>query len=87
MNAIRTDTTRQYLEEQRVHVDAELERLLPPAGQYPTSIHQAMRYSVFAGGKRLRPILCLETGRLFGGDENRARLARLRTMVLCARWS
>ena len=69
MNAIRTDTTRQYLEEQRVHVDAELERLLPPAGQYPTSIHQAMRYSVFAGGKRLRPILCLETGRLFGGDE------------------
>jgi geranylgeranyl diphosphate synthase type II len=69
LNAIRTDTTRQYLEEQRVHVDAELERLLPPAGQYPTSIHQAMRYSVFAGGKRLRPILCLETGRLFGGDE------------------
>ena len=69
MNAIRTDTTRQYLEEQRVHVDAELERLLPPAGQYPTSIHQAMRYSVFAGGKRLRPILCLEAGRLFGGDE------------------
>jgi len=69
LNAIRTDTTRQYLEEQRVHVDAELERLLPPAGQYPTSIHQAMRYSVFAGGKRLRPILCLEAGRLFGGDE------------------
>src|SRR2546428_13749642 len=28
-----------------------------------------MRYSVLAGGKRLRPILCLETGRLFGGDE------------------
>jgi len=50
-------------------VDAELERLLPPAGQYPTSIHQAMRYSVFAGGKRLRPVLCLEAGRLFGGEE------------------
>jgi geranylgeranyl diphosphate synthase, type II len=69
LNAIRTDTIRRYLEEARVQVDAELERVLPPAGQYPTSIHGAMRYSVFAGGKRLRPILCLETGRLFGGDE------------------
>ena len=70
MNAIRTDTIRQYLEERRVQVDAELERVLPPAGQYPTSIHQAMRYSVFAGGKRLRPILCLEGGRLLGGEED-----------------
>ena len=52
-----------------MQVDAELERVLPPAGQYPTSIHQAMRYSVFAGGKRLRPILCLECGRLFDGDK------------------
>jgi geranylgeranyl diphosphate synthase, type II len=69
LNAIRTDTIREYLEERRVQVDGELERVLPPAGQYPTSIHQAMRYSVFAGGKRLRPILCLEAGRLFGGDE------------------
>jgi geranylgeranyl diphosphate synthase, type II len=69
LNAIRTDTIREYLEERRVQVDAELERVLPPAGQYPTSIHQAMRYSVFAGGKRLRPILCLEAGRLLGGDE------------------
>jgi geranylgeranyl diphosphate synthase type II len=69
LNAIRTDTIRQYLEERRTQVDAALEQLLPPAGQYPTSIHQAMRYSVFAGGKRLRPILCLEVGRLFNGDE------------------
>jgi geranylgeranyl diphosphate synthase, type II len=69
LNAIRTDTIRQYLEERRAQVDVELERVLPPAGQYPASIHQAMRYSVFAGGKRLRPILCLEAGRLFDGDE------------------
>ena len=69
MNATRTDTIRQYLEDWRVQVDAELDRLLPPAGQYPTTIHQAMRYSVFAGGKRLRPVLCVEAGRLFGGDE------------------
>ena len=69
MNATRTDTIRQCLEELRVQVDAELDRLLPPASQYPTSIHEAMRYSMFAGGKRLRPFLCLEAGRLLGGDE------------------
>jgi geranylgeranyl diphosphate synthase type II len=51
-------------------VDAELERLLPAAAEYPPSIHRAMRHSVFAGGKRLRPILCIESGRLFGGDED-----------------
>jgi geranylgeranyl diphosphate synthase, type II len=69
LNATRTDTIRQCLEELRVQVDAELDRLLPPASQYPTSIHEAMRYSMFAGGKRLRPFLCLEAGRLLGGDE------------------
>jgi geranylgeranyl diphosphate synthase type II len=44
--------------------DIALEQLLPPASQHPTSIHQAMRHSVFAGGKRLRPILCMEAGRM-----------------------
>jgi geranylgeranyl diphosphate synthase type II len=58
-----------YLEEQRLQVEAELEHLLPGASACPSSIHQAMRYSVFAGGKRLRPILCLEAGRLLGGNE------------------
>jgi len=62
-------TLQQYLEEQRLQVDAELERILPDAGEYPPSIHRAMRHSVFAGGKRLRPILCIESGRLFNGDE------------------
>src|SRR5213593_3064446 len=47
--------------------DKALERLLPPATQHPTSIHRAMRHSVFAGGKRLRPILCLEAGRMISG--------------------
>jgi len=41
-----------------------LERLLPSANQRPTSIHQAMRHSVFAGGKRIRPILCMEAARM-----------------------
>ncbi len=52
------------LEQGRALADAALERLLPPAGQHPSSIHQAMRHSVFAGGKRLRPILCMEAGRM-----------------------
>jgi len=64
-----TGVIQPYLEEQRLRVDEELERILPAAGDYPSSIHRAMRYSVFAGGKRLRPILCLESGLLFGGDE------------------
>jgi geranylgeranyl diphosphate synthase type II len=63
------ETIRQHLEQNRALVDAELERILPPAEEYPASIHQAMRYSVFAGGKRIRPTLCLEAGRLCGGDE------------------
>jgi len=48
--------------------DGALERLLPPATQYPRSIHQAMRHSVFAGGKRIRPILCMEVGRMIAGS-------------------
>jgi len=55
---------RQVLDEGRAAADAALELLLPPAAQHPTSIHQAMRHSVFAGGKRLRPILCMEAGRM-----------------------
>jgi geranylgeranyl diphosphate synthase, type II len=61
-------TVPQYLEEQRALIDQELNRLLPPEDTFPHSIHQAMRYAVFAGGKRLRPILCAEAGRLLGAD-------------------
>lgn len=57
---------KQVLERGREAADAALERLLPLATQHPASIHQAMRHSVFAGGKRLRPILCMEAGRLIG---------------------
>src|SRR5437660_1553862 len=67
------ETIQAYLEEQRARVEEELERLLPPAGEYPPSVHRAMRYSIFAGGKRLRPALCLESGELFGGDEKNLR--------------
>ena len=46
-------------------IEAALEKLLPAADTPPRSIHRAMRYSVFAGGKRIRPILCLESARMF----------------------
>jgi geranylgeranyl diphosphate synthase type II len=59
-----TDT----LEKGRILTDAALERLLPAATQHPASIHQAMRHSVFAGGKRLRPNLCMEAGRMVAGS-------------------
>jgi geranylgeranyl diphosphate synthase type II len=59
---------KQVLEQGREAADRALERLLPAATQYPTSIHQAMRHSVFAGGKRLRPILSMETGRMVAGS-------------------
>lgn len=58
-----------YLDTGRARVDEELQRLLPPETAPPESIHRAMRYSVLAGGKRLRPILCLESGRLFDLDD------------------
>ncbi|HKI12691.1 MAG TPA: farnesyl diphosphate synthase [Candidatus Acidoferrum sp.] len=57
-----------FFEEDRVAVDAYLDRLMPAETMQPPSIHQAMRYSVFAGGKRIRPILCLETARIFDAD-------------------
>ncbi|PYT52076.1 MAG: polyprenyl synthetase [Acidobacteria bacterium] len=57
-----------FFEEDRLVVDAALERLLPAQTAPPSSVHTAMRYSVFAGGKRIRPILCLETARIFTSD-------------------
>ncbi len=76
------------LEQGRLTTDEALERLLASPTQYPSSIHQAMRHSVFAGGKRLRPILCLETARMVAGcvplgvDELGAALEMLHTYSL-----
>ena len=50
--------------------DAALERLLFPETQVPSSIHKAMRHSTFAGGKRLRPVLVMEAGRMICGNGN-----------------
>jgi geranylgeranyl diphosphate synthase, type II len=49
-------------------VDAELDRLVPPESAPPETIHRAMRYSLFAGGKRVRPILCIEAARAAAGS-------------------
>src|SRR6202047_2070748 len=65
---ILTRMLNQTLEQGQALTDAALERLLPAATQRPASIHQAMRHSVFAGGKRLRPILCMEAGRMVAGS-------------------
>lgn len=54
-----------YLAERRIQVEAALAQLLPVV--YPEKIYDAMRYSLLAGGKRLRPILCLATCELAGG--------------------
>lgn len=57
----------QTLDDGRKLADAALEALLPGPEQRPSSIHRAMRHSVFAGGKRIRPILCMEAGRAVVG--------------------
>jgi len=54
---------REYLAQQQRQVDVELDRLVPPESTPPETIHRAMRYSLFAGGKRIRPILCMEAAR------------------------
>jgi geranylgeranyl diphosphate synthase type II len=56
-----------YLDERRRFVDEALERSLPPEAAPPARIHAAMRYSVLAGGKRLRPILVLAGAEAAGG--------------------
>jgi len=52
-----------YLAQQQKLVDGRLDRLVPPESEPPETIHRAMRYSLFAGGKRIRPILCMEAAR------------------------
>lgn len=58
-----------YFKQKTAQVDSWLDRLLPAENAEPAVIHQAMRYSVFAGGKRLRPILAIAAGEIFGADE------------------
>jgi geranylgeranyl diphosphate synthase type II len=52
-------TLAEYVAQQQLRVDEALRRWVPPESTPPESIHKAMRYSLFAGGKRIRPILCM----------------------------
>src|SRR6266498_4140377 len=61
----RADFT-EYRGAARRRVEAELDRLLPAETVAPTKVHRAIRWSVFAGGKRFRPVLLLATGETFG---------------------
>jgi geranylgeranyl diphosphate synthase, type II len=76
------------LEQGQRLADGALDRLIPLETAPPASIHKAMRHSVFAGGKRLRPILCFEAGRMISGslpvgiDELGAALEMLHTYSL-----
>lgn len=55
-----------YLSKKKDSVDKTLEKLVPPAKTFPSSIHEAMRYSLFAGGKRVRPILAIAAAEAIG---------------------
>jgi geranylgeranyl diphosphate synthase type II len=57
-----------YLEARQQTIDRALDRYLPKANAKPPTIHEAMRYSMFAGGKRLRPVLCLAAAEACGGN-------------------
>jgi geranylgeranyl diphosphate synthase, type II len=56
-----------YLRSRQKEIDHALDRYLPKANTKPATLHKAMRYSLFAGGKRLRPILCLASAEACGG--------------------
>ena len=57
-----------YLDQQQQRVEVSLDRWLPTPDSYPSLLMEAMRYSVFAGGKRLRPILTLVAAEAVGGE-------------------
>ncbi len=63
---------RELIKGTAARVEAQLDRLLPGEECAPTTIHKAMRYSIFAGGKRIRPLLCLESAKVCGAAEDGA---------------
>ena len=67
-----------YLVTRQKLIDRALDRYLPKANTKPATLHRAMRYSLFAGGKRLRPILCLAAAEACRRQDRRCASARLR---------
>lgn len=64
---------KEELEIKKKYTDEGLEEYLPPENKYPEVIYKAMRYSVFAGGKRLRPVIILAVCEMLGGNIEKAR--------------
>ena len=62
---------REFFASCRAPVDAELDRLIPRETDEPALVHSAIRWSVFAGGKRYRPALLLAVGQTFGAKVER----------------
>ena len=62
-----TESAAARLESRRQQVERALDAALPAAGAWPETIHRAVRYSLFAGGKRLRPLLVLAADEAVGG--------------------
>lgn len=63
---------KEEIEAKKQYIDNELDNILPSESAYPGILFKSMRYSVFAGGKRLRPILILAACEMFGGDDKKA---------------
>ena len=59
---------KQEMDSRRLKVEAAIDKSLPPADTRPTVIHQAMRYSMEAGGKRIRPMLLLAAHEMFPSE-------------------
>lgn len=62
---------KKYLRECKVFIDQAIPEFLPEKDAYPQSIHESMHYSLFAGGKRLRPSLLIASAEAVGGNRNR----------------
>ncbi len=71
-----------YLDTRRQSVEAELNRRMPAEATRPAILHRAMRYSVMAGGKRLRPILCTAACEAVGGNSQTALLPGIAIEIL-----
>lgn len=63
---------KEYITAMGAHVDLALDSYLPAETIAPATVHQAMRYSIFAGGKRLRPVLCIAAAQACGGSLDNA---------------
>jgi geranylgeranyl pyrophosphate synthase len=71
LNVSTATDAREFLASCRTLIDSHLDRLIPPESTEPRRVHAAIRWSVFAGGKRFRPALLIAAGQTFGADTGR----------------